>query len=709
MADVLSGQVFPFDPTGKLASNKITNEFHVLTAANHRNYHFIVPKKGPYFEDSLVITLRNTSGVVVPLVKGKDWVPSHWFIGASRACAKNIYGSVTFINASLVGNVELAYQTIGGQWVLDTKAIEEILADALNNPITTSWEVVAKVPETFPPVPHEWDLVDMVGQTEVQGAILQVVNAVASKNGSSGTGGTGGTGSTAITKASIGLGNVANYGPASVGTIDNNTGDNTVVTPAGVRRLITVMVLDAFNEFKDRRDNPNQVTASQVGTYSAKELDVKLVTKLDDTAVAFDSYRFGGMDYQQVKADILSGTANNSAMLGGRTVNQIVQDIQLAASSGDTFGGMSVAEFITYLNGGDVALNADTLNGMTLSRLSTEILQGTANNAMHLNGRTLEDILQQVSGGIGGDAKTLDGLTLQEVISRALTEVQGSSTAYGLTKDDLIAEILTGKAADSNKINGYDWSTVVNTIIAMKVADSTLFDGRDHSTIMQEVADSTVANALQLEGKDLAGVTEEILKGKAADSALFDGKTPIEFTNEVLSNVTQFQQASLNSAFGMSENELTAKILAGTAANALKVGGRTVESILTELRTGSNDRIVSTIDATGNTADLDLALANEFIVTLHPGPATLNIIGRDEQITSSTQHCGIYISTDSTGNTTLTLKNNSSAPSGHEISTIELERENHYYVDINGKVLNATKRFELISVEVRKMIKLNPL
>ena len=103
------------------------------------------------------------------------------------------------------------------------------------------------------------------------------------------------------------------------------------------------MVLDAFNEFKDRRDNPNQVTASQVGTYSANELDVKLVTKLDDTAVAFDSYRFGGMDYQQVKADILSGTANNSAMLGGRTVDQIVQDIQLAASSGDTFGGMSVA------------------------------------------------------------------------------------------------------------------------------------------------------------------------------------------------------------------------------------------------------------------------------------------------------------------------------------------------------------------------------
>lgn len=101
--------------------------------------------------------------------------------------------------------------------------------------------------------------------------------------------------------------------------------------------------------------------------------------------------------------------------------------------------------------------------------------------------------------------------------------------------------------------------------------------------------------------------------------------------------------------------------------------------------------------------------SNEFIVTLHPGPATLNIIGRDEQITSSTQHCGIYISTDSTGNTTLTLKNNSSAPSEHEISTIELERENHYYVDINGNVLNATKRFELISIEVRKMIKLNPL
>jgi hypothetical protein len=170
---------YPFDPTGKLLSNKIVGEQHILTTANFRDYHFIVPKLAPFFLEDLSLSFRPTSGVIRPLVEGVDYFCTHEFISASRACAQPIFGSITFLDLQLSGVVTISsYQTLGGIWTQDETKIAEIAADRLHNPRITAWDVVIDMPISFPPVDHQWDLVDMVGMSQVTDKIDALASAV---------------------------------------------------------------------------------------------------------------------------------------------------------------------------------------------------------------------------------------------------------------------------------------------------------------------------------------------------------------------------------------------------------------------------------------------------------------------------------------------------------------------------------------------------
>lgn len=169
---------YPLDPTGQQISNKVTGEQHVITPLNYRDYHFIVPYYGPIFATGLVISYRDLQNNVRVLQEGIDYQLTHWFIGASRGCAKPVYGSISFMDLTLVGVVTLQYQTLGGDWTLDGPRILTILADRLRNPRVTSWEMVSGKPTVFPVINHPWDLQDMVGMTDLVTAINNVTLAI---------------------------------------------------------------------------------------------------------------------------------------------------------------------------------------------------------------------------------------------------------------------------------------------------------------------------------------------------------------------------------------------------------------------------------------------------------------------------------------------------------------------------------------------------
>lgn len=357
--------LYPFDPTGTLISNKIAGEQQIITAENFRDYHFIVPKLAPYFYDTLVMTYRDQNNNVIPLVEGIDWYATHWFISASRACAKPIYGSITFLNTSLAGVVTLSYQTLGGDWNIDEALMEQILNDRLHNPRITSWDEVSEMPYAFPPIDHDWDLVDMVGMSEVVDALADIRQAIIDAA-------TGGGSSDLqahladfanphrVTAAQAGLGNVSNFAIAtdaqSVGTLNT-----AYMTPRGVDLAIGTKATIPLNTHINDESNPHNVTAAQVGTYTSDEIDTALAGKLGENDAAGNSAKLENLTVAELTAQILEGTAANSIQFGGKSYAEATDDI-LSGTAADSakFNGMdltAMGQFIDarVLNQADVA------------------------------------------------------------------------------------------------------------------------------------------------------------------------------------------------------------------------------------------------------------------------------------------------------------------------------------------------------------------
>ena len=262
--------LYPFDPTGTAVSNKIQGERQVITPANWTNFYFIVPLAAPFFEGTMVIT-HQPSGRV--LSEGVDFYLSHRFFSASLAIGKSIYGSISIIDKTLAGFLEMNYQTLGGAWTLNGPGLAAVLANSLINPRTTTWEQVVDLPETFPVIDHEWDLDDMVGMTEVVEALEGIGNAI------------GATGASGLnihladlanphntTKAQVGLGSVENYAIASEAQARAGVITNAYMTPLRTAQAIATLVTAALTTHTSSLANPHQTTALQVGLGNVQDL-----------------------------------------------------------------------------------------------------------------------------------------------------------------------------------------------------------------------------------------------------------------------------------------------------------------------------------------------------------------------------------------------------------------------------------------------------
>lgn len=185
MSTALTSPQYPFDPTGVNPANRVTGELQPLTGVGDRDYYYLIPNATPFFAESVSgVNFKDTSGVTHPLVEGVDYYLSHYFMGASRATGKPVYGSISILDKTLRGTLIIgAYQTVGGEWTVDSNKIAEVLAQLAVDPRTVTWEQVVGYPTIFPPIPHEWNLQDMVGMSAVVDAVNNVVDAILQKAG----------------------------------------------------------------------------------------------------------------------------------------------------------------------------------------------------------------------------------------------------------------------------------------------------------------------------------------------------------------------------------------------------------------------------------------------------------------------------------------------------------------------------------------------
>lgn len=67
-----------------------------------------------------------------------------------------------------------------------------------------------------------------------------------------------------------------------------------------------------------RRDNPNQVTAAQVGAYTIEEVTALLKDKLGVEGIAVNSLKLEGSTKAEIIAEARAGTVHNADNLGGK-------------------------------------------------------------------------------------------------------------------------------------------------------------------------------------------------------------------------------------------------------------------------------------------------------------------------------------------------------------------------------------------------------
>lgn len=272
---------YQFDPTGTSPANRITGEQHILTAVAGRNYHFVVPTYAPFFAESFSVSYRDIDNNVRYLVEGIDFLFCFQFVAASRSCAKPIYGGISFLNLQLAGVVTVVYQTVGGVWTLDPVKINEILSDTERNPRVTSWEQVADVPTLFPVVDHEWNLIDLVGMSDVVQSVDEVAQAIANRPAPTPVPDYG----LIPTKDMLGLGNVQNFGIATDAEARAGTSITKYMTPRGVRLAIEFVIDTIGDAAATLLALASKAGAAMIGTATNQTLDqavlrVKNLTEL---------------------------------------------------------------------------------------------------------------------------------------------------------------------------------------------------------------------------------------------------------------------------------------------------------------------------------------------------------------------------------------------------------------------------------------------
>lgn len=710
VSDEMTDETFayPFDPTGAATSNAVVGEPQTISPPNFKDFYFVVPKHAPFFRESLKVVHAQSGR---ELKEGIDFDITHHYKDASLKTAKAVYGSFTLYDKTLAGVLMLSYQTVGGRWTLDTGKIEQILSDASINPRITTWDQITEYPVTFPPIDHEWDVIDLTGMSEVVDKLDEIKEAILL----SGEGGlvnhladfnnphrvtkdhvglglvpniglstveqaTGGIDNASImtpirvkqaidtfaqgsvgvhvdnmnnphqttkeqvglglvgnypiadiaqaqaadrndlymsplmtvqtiesvlgfaarahmvntnnphgtTKAQVGLSNVLNYPIATQLQAEQATRNDLYMSPLAVSFEIEALVGALFRAHAADHANPHQVTAAQVGTLTANEINTALSRKLADNGVAFDSNRLEGKTLAEVR-ELIANTivAGDTQRLEGKTLAEVI----MLAQSG-------------------TADNAQKLSGYTLPEIKTDFLasvpdtssQRALSKALDLsdNSTPLYQMLSEmpILSDVDPNDKTQDRVIIvtgTEAESAAITTVQlvrlsaragGSMEVVNLTSGNPVSELgyrvndirgtvevwskgvvgrgritVTELSKDEGTIPVISSEDEEEPVGLIYVTPVTLWRSDTFNPNSKLDIGATAQNSLKLETKTLAQVVAQAQAGTSANSTKFADRT---FT------------------------EAAAEILQGSAANALKLDNKTLVQILGDLAGSGN-------------------------------------------------------------------------------------------------------------------------
>ena len=149
----------PFDPTGKSRDNYIHNEIHTLP---HLVKRIIAPRMGAFYAESLRVRYGNQE-----LVLGKDYELAALYHDATVVVGKDVNVLIVFTNENIVGDVEISYQVVGGEYTGTFEMIQKYVNVLLVDPRKVRWDDILAKPDFYAPREHFHDINDVYGLNEL--------------------------------------------------------------------------------------------------------------------------------------------------------------------------------------------------------------------------------------------------------------------------------------------------------------------------------------------------------------------------------------------------------------------------------------------------------------------------------------------------------------------------------------------------------------
>lgn len=528
---------YPFDPTGTAISNKIVNEEQILTAANSRDFHFIIPSYAPFFHQGLVVRHAQSARV---LVEGVDYVLGFQFIKASRAVAKPVYGGIIFYDRSLVGVAQITYQTVGGEWTLNPMKIAEILADRTVNPRVTTWEQVADQPDRFPPIDHEWDVDDLVGMTEVVTSLNRIALAIRQGADESALAHFSNYENPhQVTKDQVGLGLVENLPRADTAVAVAGTSNNAYMTPKTTASAIDSRAGAMLAAHAQDRGNPHQVTAAQVGLPLVANFAVANDQQAE-AAVASDLYMTPRATRLAVQAIIGVQLAGH---LGDYDNPHRTTKAQIGLGDVQNFGLASDQEATDGLVGNKYMTPASTKLAITAQAVAVVNTHASRTDNPHNTTKAQVGLGNVPNNSMATDQEAIDGVASDRFMSPRLVKLviqqlagddigvhinnlnnphQVTAAQVGAYTTAQVNQLLTnyletsGTAANSSKLEGKTLQEVLD-LAAGNGLDADLLEGKTLQEIYDTVALMTVANSNRLENSTKAELIDLIVAEASDD------------------------------------------------------------------------------------------------------------------------------------------------------------------------------------------------
>ena len=84
------------------------------------------------------------------------------------------------------------------------------------------------------------------------------------------------------------------------------------------RKSFRTTLNNVLSIYAIRRDNPNEVTAEQVGAYTIEQVQALLEEKLGIDGIAVNSLKLDGYTRQEIVEEVRQGTVNDAHNLGGK-------------------------------------------------------------------------------------------------------------------------------------------------------------------------------------------------------------------------------------------------------------------------------------------------------------------------------------------------------------------------------------------------------